>query len=145
MGQADADGLQRIERLRRDQAGGPITRTARFPVTRGSNSDASGSRAAAESILRDEGPRIVSALIRKSGSFDLAEDALQEAFTAAFVHWPKSGVPRNSGAWIMAVPQRNLIDVPPRKTTQHNTIEARTYQSPQTPHQIPHNTEPTEK
>src|SRR5258708_19967291 len=109
MGQADADGLQRIERLRRDQAGGPITRTARFLVTRGSNSDASEYRAAAESILREEGPRIVSALIRKSGSFDLAEDALQEAFTAAFVHWPKSGVPRNPPPCTMPSPPTNPI------------------------------------
>ncbi len=114
-------------------------------MTRGSNSDASEYRAAAESILREEGPRIVSALIRKSGSFDLAEDALQEAFTAAFVHWPKSGVPRNSGAWIMAVAQRKLIDVARRKRTQHNTIDALTYESAQTTDQLPDEIESTEE
>jgi RNA polymerase sigma-70 factor (ECF subfamily) len=115
-------------------------------VTRGSNSDAaSGYRAAAESILREEGPRIVSALIRKSGSFDLAEDALQEAFTAAFIHWPKSGVPRNPGAWIMAVAQRKLIDVARRKRTQHNAIDALTYESAQTTEELPDEIESTEE
>jgi RNA polymerase sigma-70 factor (ECF subfamily) len=114
-------------------------------VTQRSDSDAREYRAAAESILRTEGPRIVSALIRKSGSFDLAEDALQEALASAFVHWPRAGVPRNPGAWIMAVAQRKLIDFARRKRTQHNAVEALIYESAQTTEQPPAEIEPTEE
>jgi SAM-dependent methyltransferase len=53
----------------------------------------------------DEPPRNIAALIRVAGSFDLAEDALQEALAAAVADWRMSGVPRNPGAWIMAVAQ----------------------------------------
>jgi len=114
-------------------------------LTGGSDSDADGYRAAAELVLREEAPRIVSALIRKSGSFDLAEDALQEAFSSAFVHWPKSGLPRNPGAWIMAVAERKLIDVARRKRTQNHTIEALTYESAQTTDQSRDEIESTEE
>ena len=114
-------------------------------MTGGSDSDADGYRAAAELVLREEAPRIVSALIRKSGSFDLAEDALQEAFSSAFVHWPKSGLPRNPGAWIMAVAERKLIDVARRKRTQNHTIEALTYESAQTTDQSRDEIESTEE
>ena len=53
---------------------------------------------AIEAVVRDETPRIIAALIRSAGSFDLAEDALQESLAAAVTHWRRSGVPRNPGA-----------------------------------------------
>jgi len=80
--------------------------------------------AAIEAVVRDETPRIIAALIRIAGSFDLAEDALQEALTAAIAHWRRSGVPRNPGAWIMAVAQRKLIDYGRRAKTRHDNVEA---------------------
>jgi hypothetical protein len=58
----------------------------------------------------DEPPRIIAALIRVAGSFDLAEDALQEALAAAVADWRRSGVPRNLGAWIMAVAANRWLD-----------------------------------
>lgn len=97
----------------------------------GPAADQAGHRAAVEKTLREEGPRIVSALIRRSGSFDLAEDALQEALAAAMIHWDQSSVPRNPGAWIMAVAQRKLIDFSRRRRTQQSTAEALAHESSQ--------------
>jgi RNA polymerase sigma-70 factor, ECF subfamily len=72
---------------------------------------------AAESIFREERARILAALIRVSGSFDLAEEALQEAFAAAVPAWERDGQPRNPGAWITAAAQRKLIDFARRART----------------------------
>jgi RNA polymerase sigma-70 factor (ECF subfamily) len=81
-------------------------------------------REAVESVVRLEAARIVAALIRTSGSFDRAEDALQEALTAAVAHWGTSGVPRNPGAWVMAVAQRRLVDVARRARTRLDAADA---------------------
>jgi RNA polymerase sigma-70 factor (ECF subfamily) len=67
-------------------------------------------RAETEAVFRQESGRILACLIRISGSFDLAEEALQEAFTAALASWPEKGVPQNGAAWIMTAAQRKLID-----------------------------------
>ncbi len=80
--------------------------------------------AAAESLFREQRARILAALVRVSGSFDLAEDALQEAFAAAVVAWKKEGQPRNPGAWITAAAQRKLIDFARRARTRKSTQEA---------------------
>jgi sigma-70-like protein len=63
-----------------------------------------------ERIFREERGRLAAGLIRRSGSFDLAEEALQDAFASALQAWPDEGVPRNPGAWITAVAFRKLID-----------------------------------
>ena len=63
-----------------------------------------------EAVFREESGRIMAALVRISGSFDLAEEAMQEAFAIALDDWPRNGVPRNPGAWITAVAHRKLID-----------------------------------
>jgi RNA polymerase sigma-70 factor (ECF subfamily) len=63
-----------------------------------------------ESLFREESGRILAALIRISGSFDLAEEAMQEAFAIAVSDWEQKGVPKNPGAWITAVAHRKLID-----------------------------------
>jgi RNA polymerase sigma-70 factor (ECF subfamily) len=83
-----------------------------------------GPAAAIEAVVRDETPRIIAALIRIAGSFDLAEDALQEALAAATAHWRRSGVPRSPGAWIMAVAQRKLIDCGRRAKTHQDNVES---------------------
>jgi RNA polymerase sigma-70 factor, ECF subfamily len=67
-------------------------------------------RAAAESVFREQSGRITATLIRISGSFDLAEEALQEAFAAALARWPATGVPDNPAAWITTAAHRKLID-----------------------------------
>ncbi len=74
-------------------------------------------RSAAEAVFRAECGRITASLIRISGSFDRAEDAVQEAFAAALAAWPEKGIPENPGAWIMAVAHRRLIDAVRRERT----------------------------
>jgi len=63
-----------------------------------------------EQVFREEYGRIIATLIRASGSFDLAEEALQEAFTAAALSWEHDGPPRNPGAWLTTVAHRKLLD-----------------------------------
>src|SRR5215208_5417600 len=70
-----------------------------------------------EQVFREEYGRIISTLIRASGSFDLAEEALQEAFTAAASTWDHDGPPRNPGAWLTTVAQRKLLDAIRRDKT----------------------------
>jgi RNA polymerase sigma-70 factor (ECF subfamily) len=72
---------------------------------------------AVESVFRRERGRILAGLIGMSGSFDMAEEALQEAFAAALVGWRDKGVPKNPGAWITTVAQRKLIDQTRRERT----------------------------
>ena len=59
-----------------------------------------------ERVFREEHGRIIATLIRLSGSFDLAEESLQEAFAAAVTAWASDGVPRNPGAWLTTVAHR---------------------------------------
>lgn len=61
-------------------------------------------------IMREDRGRLLSALIRSLGSFDLAEDALQEAFERALVHWARSGLPVRPDAWLLQVARRAAID-----------------------------------
>ena len=63
-----------------------------------------------EGVFRRERGRILAGLIGMTGSFDMAEEALQEAFAAALAAWRDKGVPKNPGAWITTVAQRKLID-----------------------------------
>src|SRR5438045_8419257 len=75
-------------------------------------------QALVESVFREESGRIIATLIRLAGSFDRAEDALQEAFTSALATWPKTGLPTNPAAWLMTTAQRKLIDQGRRERTQ---------------------------
>jgi RNA polymerase sigma-70 factor (ECF subfamily) len=52
----------------------------------------------------------VAGLIRTVGDFDLAEEAVQDAFVAALEHWPSEGMPPNPGAWITTTARRKAID-----------------------------------
>ncbi|MEO8476345.1 MAG: sigma factor, partial [Actinomycetota bacterium] len=51
-------------------------------------------------LFRRESGRAVAALIRAVGDFDLAEEAVQDAFAVAIERWPRDGIPDNPGAWI---------------------------------------------
>ncbi len=53
---------------------------------------------------------MLATLIRVLGDFQLAEDAVQDAFAAAVVSWPRDGTPENPGAWIMVTARRKAID-----------------------------------
>ncbi len=61
-------------------------------------------------LFREEQGRAVATLIRVLGDFDLAEEAVQEAFVTALETWPIRGVPDNPGAWITTTARNRAID-----------------------------------
>jgi len=63
-----------------------------------------------EKIFRDESGRALATLIRLVGDFDLAEDALQDAFAVALERWPKEDPPSNPRAWLVNVGRNKAID-----------------------------------
>ena len=73
--------------------------------------------ASLEAVFRREHGRIIASLIRLCGSFDRAEEAMQEAFAAALRYWAARGVPDNPGAWITTAAYRKLIDARRRERT----------------------------
>ena len=70
-----------------------------------------------ERVFREEYGLIIASLIRRSGSFDLAEESLQEAFTAALANWEVHGAPKNPAAWLTTVAHRKLLDMLRREKT----------------------------
>jgi RNA polymerase sigma-70 factor (ECF subfamily) len=66
--------------------------------------------AAVARAFRDERAIVLATLIRQAGDFQLAEDAVQEAFEAAVTAWRRDGVPANPGAWITTAARRRAID-----------------------------------
>ena len=83
-----------------------------------------------ESVFRQESGRILATLIRISGSFDLAEEAMQEAFATAVANWPAKGVPENPGAWITSVAHRKLVDHVRRERTRREKQGPLLYETP---------------
>lgn len=69
-----------------------------------------------EDIYRAESRRIFATLIRLLGDFDLAEDALQDAFREAMEKWPRDGVPANPRAWLVSTGRFKAIDTLRRRT-----------------------------
>src|SRR6201993_3158691 len=63
-----------------------------------------------DKIFRDEAGRALATLIRLVGDFDLAEDALQEAFAVALERWPREAPPANPRAWLVNVGRNKAID-----------------------------------
>ena len=76
--------------------------------------------AAVESAFRSESGRIIAGLIRISHSFDLTDEAMQDALAAAVVSWRTEGIPTNPAAWITATARRKLIDYARREQTRRN-------------------------
>jgi RNA polymerase sigma-70 factor (ECF subfamily) len=64
-----------------------------------------------EHIFREESGRILATLIRLLGSFDLAEEATQDAFTIAIEQWPRDGMPENPRAWLVSTAQHKAVDL----------------------------------
>jgi RNA polymerase sigma-70 factor (ECF subfamily) len=60
--------------------------------------------------FRDERAAVLATLIRHAGDFQLAEDAVQDAFEAAVTAWRRDGIPANPGAWITTAARRRAID-----------------------------------
>jgi RNA polymerase sigma-70 factor (ECF subfamily) len=81
------------------------------------------STAAVELAFRRERAAVLATLIRQLGDFQLAEDAVQEAFAAAIGAWEREGVPASPGAWITVTARRRAIDRLRRDRTLADRIE----------------------
>jgi RNA polymerase sigma-70 factor, ECF subfamily len=82
-----------------------------------------------EGVFRQESGRIIATLIRLAGSFDVAEEAMQEAFASALVHWPVKGIPSNPGAWITTVARHKLVDRARKEITKRDKEESLIYET----------------
>jgi RNA polymerase sigma-70 factor, ECF subfamily len=79
--------------------------------------------AGVERAFREESGRVLATLIRHlGGDFQLAEDALQDAFAVALVTWPRDGEPTNPGAWITTAARRKAIDRLRRERALHDRL-----------------------
>jgi len=87
-------------------------------------------RSAVEEVFRRESGRIVAGLIRVAQSFDLAEDAMQDALASALVDWQRNGLPMNPAAWITAAAHRKLIDYARRDHTRRSNQDQLLYETP---------------
>jgi RNA polymerase sigma factor (sigma-70 family) len=63
-----------------------------------------------EGLLRELAPQVLAALTRRFGTFETAEDAVQEALLAAATQWPEQGFPENPRGWLITVGSRRLTD-----------------------------------
>src|SRR5207302_7796914 len=63
-----------------------------------------------DAVWRIESPRLIAGIARMVRDVGLAEDLAQDALVAALEQWPRSGVPDNPGAWLMAVGKRRAVD-----------------------------------
>ena len=73
-------------------------------------STADRTRATVDAVYRAESRRVLATLIRLLGDFDLAEEALHDAFTAALERWPRDGVPANPRAWLVSTGRFKAIN-----------------------------------
>jgi RNA polymerase sigma-70 factor (ECF subfamily) len=94
-----------------------------------------------ERIFREEYGLIIASLIRRSGSFEMAEEALQEAFSAALANWKNDGMPQNPAAWLTRVAHRKLVDMLRRERTKSDKqseleYETRRLQDEESPAQL---------
>jgi RNA polymerase sigma-70 factor (ECF subfamily) len=65
---------------------------------------------AIERVFREEYGRALAVLVRVFGDIDVAEEAVQDAFTAVVQHWPSSGLPPSPAGWIITTARRRAID-----------------------------------
>lgn len=72
---------------------------------------------AIDAVWRIESARIIAGVARLVRDVGLAEELAQDALVAALEQWPESGVPKNPGAWLMAIAKRRAIDLIRRKET----------------------------
>jgi RNA polymerase sigma-70 factor (ECF subfamily) len=76
-----------------------------------------------ETLYREEFGRILATLIRRLGDFDLAEDAVHDAFAAAVERWPREGVPAQPRAWLVATGRFKAIDALRRRARFDASLE----------------------
>jgi RNA polymerase sigma-70 factor (ECF subfamily) len=79
-----------------------------------------------DEIYRRESRRVFATLVRLLGDFDLAEEALSEAFRAALEQWPTEGVPKNPRAWLVSAGRFKAIDAV-RRQARFTHVDAETF------------------
>ncbi len=82
----------------------------------------SDARRIVDDVYRAESRRVLATLIRLLGDFDLAEDALQDAFAAAVEQWPAAGIPNNPRAWLVSTGRFRAIDRLRRRSRFDNAL-----------------------
>src|SRR5687768_17789783 len=75
-----------------------------------------------DAVYRAESRRVLATLIRLLGDFDLAEDALQDAFAAAVNQWPRDGIPANPRAWLVSTGRFKAIDAIRRRARFNDSL-----------------------
>jgi RNA polymerase sigma-70 factor (ECF subfamily) len=103
--------------------GGPADRRLRGRPGSGLTNEPT-ARDVVDRIFREESGRAVATLIRVLGDFDLAEEAVQDAFLRALEVWPVDGLPANPGAWITTTARNRAIDRLRRRRTLAQKTEA---------------------
>ncbi len=86
------------------------------------NQESEGPRAV-EDAFREHRARVLAALVGNLRDFELAEDALQEAFAMALERWPSQGVPQSPGAWLYTVARNRAFDRLRRRRTGQQKLE----------------------
>src|SRR5437762_712733 len=81
-----------------------------IPKASMSETSTQSARAIAEFVYRAESRRVFATLVRLLGDFDIAEEALHDAFHAALEQWPRDGVPANPRAWLVSTGRFKAID-----------------------------------
>jgi RNA polymerase sigma-70 factor (ECF subfamily) len=77
--------------------------------------DIGDARATVDAVYQAESRRVLATLIRLLGDFDVAEEAMHDAFAAALEQWPSSGVPQNPRAWLVSAGRFKAIDTARRR------------------------------
>lgn len=72
--------------------------------------EGSQAQAAVQAVYQQDASRVLATLVRLLGDLDLAEEALQDALTAALAQWPVQGVPANPRAWLVSVGRNKAVD-----------------------------------
>lgn len=67
-------------------------------------------QATLSTVFREEAGKLVGALLRILGNFEVAEEIVQDALLVALERWPVEGIPQRPGAWLLTVARRRTID-----------------------------------
>jgi RNA polymerase sigma-70 factor (ECF subfamily) len=85
--------------------------------------EAASARQVVDEVYRAESRRVLATLIRQLGDFDIAEEAVHEAFIAAVEQWPVEGVPQNPRAWLVSTGRFKAIDALRRRSKYDVSLE----------------------
>ena len=127
LGSFDIIDCESLERALEIAAAVPFARIGSVelrPLMHESASNAVTDGGRVEDLLRPLAPQVLGSLVRRYGTFDECEDAVQEALLAAAQQWPLDGVPANPRGWLVTVADRRLTDELRRRGARRRREEA---------------------